>query len=309
MSPSKCLCVLRKYRFVLYFMAIAMCLGVLYALEPGDENPLPAPFGKLLSLHEPLHKPESGDWLAQHHEWGQTYQTYLDGHPVRAERNRRTIYIQPLGEPSKPQRKIVDLTAEFLGDYFMLPVKILEPLPLSKIPAAARRPRGEPDDEQLLTTYILNDLLKPRVPKDAATLIAITPADLWPGEGWNFVFGQASLRDRVGVWSFHRFGDPAASEETFRRCLRRTVKTASHETGHMFSMMHCIQLECNMNGSNNLPESDRHPLEVCPNCLAKLCFATGAEPLARFKKLLEFCKRNGLDQEAEFYEKSLKRLR
>ena len=75
----------------------------------------------------------------------------------------------------------------------MLPVKILDPLPLSEIPAEARRKRDEAGDEQLLTTYVLNDLLKPRVPKDAVTLIAITPADLWPGEGWNFVFGQASL--------------------------------------------------------------------------------------------------------------------
>jgi len=106
----------------------------------------------------------------------------------------------------------------------------------------------------------------------------------------------------VGVWSFHRYGDPEKSADTFRLCLRRTMQVATHETGHMFSMMHCIQLECNMNGSNSLYESDHHPLEVCPNCLAKLCFATGAEPVARFKKLSAFCKTNGLDKDAEFYE-------
>lgn len=226
-----------------------------------------------------------------------------------AEKNRRTIYIQPLGELTKTERKIVDLTGEFMGDYFMLPVKILEPLPLSKIPAEARRNREDLGHEQILTTYVLNDLLKARLPNDAATLLAITPVDLWPGEGWNFVFGQASLRDRVGVWSFQRFGNPEASDDAFRLCLLRTIEVATHETGHMFSMQHCIQLECNMNGSNNLPESDRHPLEVCPNCLAKLCYATGAKPIPRFEKLVEFCKANGLKKEQEFYELSLKKLR
>ena len=102
---------------------------------------------------------------------------------------------------------------------------------------------------------------------------------------------------------------PKQDDDAFRLCLLRTIKVATHETGHMFSMQHCIQLECNMNGSNNLPESDRHPLEVCPNCLAKLCHATGAKPIARFEKLIEFCKANGLKQEQEFYEKSLKKLR
>jgi archaemetzincin len=296
----------RSRQSAFFFLLIAFCFDVLNAAEPRDEK-LPAPFSNLLFLHTPLGKPESGDWLAQHREEGQSYRQYREGHPIRAGKDRRTIYIQPLGDLAKKQREIVNLTAEFMGDYFMLPVKILDPLPLSKIPADARRERGD-SEEQLLTTYILNDLLKPRVPKDAATLIAITPVDLWPGEGWNYVFGQASLRDRVGVWSFRRFGDPEASDDAFRLCLTRTIKVATHETGHMFSMQHCIQLECNMNGSNNLPESDRHPMEVCPNCLAKLCYATSADPVARFKKLSEFCKANGLTKEAEFYENSLKRV-
>jgi archaemetzincin len=308
MSPIKCTSALRKFRFASYFLLLALGLGFLHAIEPTDENKLPPPFQKLMSLSTPLNKPEQGDWLAQHHEGGQTYQQYLDGHPIRAEKDRKIIYIQPLGELTKTQSKIIDLSAEFIGDYFMLPVKIRDPLPLSTIPAEARRKRDEAGEEQLLTTYILDKVLKPRVPKDAATLIAITPADLWPGEGWNYVFGQASLRDRVGAWSFHRYGNPEKDDDAFRLCLRRTIKTATHETGHMFSMMHCIQLECDMNGSNNMPESDRHPLEVCPNCLAKLCFATGAAPIARFEKLSAFCKANGLEKEREFYEKSLKKL-
>ena len=140
-------------------------------------------------------------------------------------------------------------------------------------------------------------------------MIAFTAADLWPGEGWNYVFGQASLGDRVGVWSIHRYGDPGRGDEAFRRCLLRTLKTATHETGHMFSMAHCTLYECNMCGSNHLPEADRHPLELCPHCLAKLCYATGAKPAKRFQELIEFYKAHGLKAEQEFCEKSLDALR
>ena len=133
--------------------------------------------------------------------------------------------------------------------------------------------------------------------------------DLWPGEDWNFVFGQASLRERVGVWSIYRNGDPDESDAAFRLCLRRTLKTATHETGHMFSMMHCTLYECNMCGSNHRAESDRRPLALCPHCLAKLCHATGAKPAERFERLITFCEANGLKPEREFYAKSLQALK
>ncbi len=48
-------------------------------------------------------------------------------------------------------------------------------------------------------------------------MLALTTSDLWPGEGWNFVFGQASLSERVGVWSLHRLGNPQIE---FTTCLR-----------------------------------------------------------------------------------------
>jgi archaemetzincin len=152
---------------------------------------------------------------------------------------------------------------------------------------------------------VLDKVLRPRLPADACVYIALTTSDLWPGEGWNFVFGQASLSERVGVWSIARNGDPHGNDPEFRLCLLRTLKTASHETGHMFSMQHCTLYECNMCGSNHREEADRRPLWLCPHCLAKLCHATGADPIRRFKDLAAFSKRAGLKTEQEFYEKSL----
>ena len=283
--------------------------GCASAEAPNEKLILPAKFGKLLPLHTTLGKPQPGDWLDRHREPGQTFRQYAAGRPVKPDRRRRVIYVQPLGDFNKTQRKIINLTAEFMGVYFELPVKVREDLPLGLIPERARRTHPSWGDRQILSTYVLYDVLRPRLPKDACVYLAFTPSDLWPGEGWNFVFGQASLRERVGVWSIYRNGNPDESGEALRLCLRRTLKTATHETGHMFSMMHCTLYECNMCGSNHRAESDRRSLALCPHCLAKLCYATGADPQKRFEKLIAFCKANGLKAEQAFYEKSLQAMR
>jgi archaemetzincin len=292
---------------IVYSIWLAACAGC-GAADPAD-GPLPAKFERLAPLHTRLGTPQPGDWLAVHPERGQSYEEYVRGRPVKPNRKRRIIYVRPLGDFDPAQRKIVEQTAQLLGIYFDLPVTVQESLPLSLIPAKARRTRLGYDDPQLLTTYVLHDVLRPRLPDDAAVSIAFTTSDLWPGGNWNFVFGQASLRDRVGVWSIYRNGNPSASEEAFRLCLLRTIKTATHETGHMFSMMHCTLYECNMCGSNHRAESDRRPLALCPHCLAKLSHATGADLETRFEKLIAFCRATGLEEQQQFYEKSLAALR
>jgi archaemetzincin len=151
----------------------------------------------------------------------------------------------------------------------------------------------------------LDDVLRPNLPDDAAALIAFTASDLWPGKGWNFVYGQASLRHRVGIWSINRNGDPGEGEEEFKLCLRRTLKTAAHETGHMFSIKHCIAHECNMCGRNNRAESDRSPLYLCPQCVAKVCWATETDVVERYQKLARFCNENSLAEEEQFYSRSI----
>ena len=215
------------------------------------------------------------------------------------------LYVQPLGQFDTVGRKVLDRTAEFLGIYFQLPVKVRKDLSLDVVPAEARREHPIWQVKQILSTYVLEKVLQPRLPEDACAYIALTTSDLWPGEGWNFVFGQASLSERVGVWLTYRNGDPHGEAAAFRLCLLRTLKTASHETGHMFSIQHCTLYECNMCGSNHQKEADGHPLWLCPCCLAKLCYATGADPAKRYKELAAFSKREGLEAEQKFYEKSL----
>jgi archaemetzincin len=273
--------------------------------EPLPEKPtVPAPLDRLVPLHTKLGKPQPGEWLQEHPEPGQTYRQYVHGKPVRPDKNRHVLYVQPLGSFTATQERIVKLSAQYMGLYFNLPVKIRDPLSLDLIPAKARRKHPDWGMDQVLSTYVLDQVLYPRLPADAVAYIAFTASDLWPGEGWNFVFGQASLRQRVGIWSIYRKGDPDESDEAFLVCLRRTLKTATHETGHMFSMAHCIYYECNMCGANHLDESDRHPLWLCPVCLAKLCWATKADPVERFDRLAAFCKKHGLKPEQAYFEKA-----
>jgi archaemetzincin len=105
----------------------------------------------------------------------------------------------------------VELVVAGLG----LPVQVRRHLPLSDIPARARRRHPQWGGKQVLSTFILPEVLEPDVPEDALAYLALTRCDLRPGEGWNFVFGQANLRRRVGVWSIHRNGWPGSRRRAF----------------------------------------------------------------------------------------------
>jgi len=278
---------------------------------PEDDQALGKTMYEVIEILKPLHrklgKPESGDWLAEHNEPGQTFEEYVRCRPERPIGERRTLYIQPIGHFTEKQRQIVKLSAEFMGLYYNRPVKFLDDLPLSVIPRNSRRFKF--GSEQILTSYILEYVLPKRLPNDGAVCIAFTASDLWPGGKWNFVYGQATTRNRVGVWSIHRNGNPASSKAAYRLCLLRTMKTATHETGHMFTMYHCTKYECNMCGSNHRQESDSRPLACCPECVTKVCWAVRCRLIPRYEKLAAFCEKHGLEKERKFYLRSIKALK
>ncbi len=263
---------------------------------------------KLKPLHQGIGDPKPGEWLASHDEKGQTFLQYVKIRPNVLTRKRNKLYIQPIGEFTAKQSRLIKLSNEFLGLYFNCKVETLDTKTEKEIPASAQRDHPSWGDHQLLTGYILEKILAPELADDAFATIAFTASDLWPGDGWNFVFGYASFRNRVGVWSLYRFGNPDAGAVEFKQCLRRTLKVATHETGHMFSIAHCIKYQCNMQGSNSLPESDRQPMFLCPECHAKILYSTGASPIKRYENLARFCQTHGLDKEMRFFEEAKLRL-
>ena len=263
---------------------------------------------KLKPLAQPLAKPRPGDWLAEHKEAGQTFAQYLAARPVRKSEQLKTIYICQISDFSREQERVLDIACEYLSVVYQVPVKRRQRMALADIPARARRTHPQWGDKQILTTYVLDEVLEKTRPDDALAYLAFTSSDLYPQDDWNFVFGQAKLRERVGVWSIYRFGDPSKGEVDFRQCLRRTLSTASHETGHILTIQHCMAFACNMNGSNNLPESDRQPLHFCPVCLRKVCWNLRVDPAEYLTGLEAFCRRQKLAEEAQWYAKAREKL-
>ncbi len=302
---------------VLISTAAVLCAG---CRGPSSGNPDSTPppvsgkralFAKAAEALKPLHRAKKpGSWMLGpgKDEEGQTFDEYADSNPVKPDAQRRTLYIVLLGEFDGERRKIVDLCAEFMGLYFNLPVKFADPIPLSAVPESNRRIHPSWGMKQIRAGYVLDEVLLPKVPKDAVALIAFTKSDLYPQDDWNFVFGMASLYRRVGVWSIYRYGDPSTGARELALCLKRTIKVGTHETGHMFGIHHCTRYECNMNGSNNLEESDGCPLALCPECVRKIWWACDCDPVGRYADLESFCRKHGMTAEADFYKASREKI-
>jgi archaemetzincin len=255
----------------------------------------------------PMPAPGPQDWLANHLEPGQGFAEFVRSHPNRPDRRRHTLYLQPLDEfptagPPLPELK------EFMEAFSSMPVRIL---PVLEHSAARVTSRTNPSTglRQLLTGDILA-LLAQRLPAEAFCLLGVTLQDLYPDPSWNFVFGQASLRERVGVYSFARYDPSFYGEHATGRArlmLRRSCKVLAHETGHMFGIAHCIYLRCLMNGSNHIAESDERPLHLCPVDLHKLYDSIGFDLMARYAHLRDFCREVGFNDEAHWIDMQLKR--
>lgn len=263
---------------------------------------------RLAPIHRELTPDRADGWLSEHHELGQTFAQYARDPRRRMSAKRRSIVLQPIGVLSPDHTRIVHDTAAFLRRFFGVSVRIAAPLGVAQAPTWATR-RSSSGDTQLHTRWLLRDVLPDRLSSDAAAVIGLTNYDLWPGEGWAHVIGQATFTRRVGVWSMFRLGDPGASEFDYLATLVRTMKVAAHELGHVFGIRHCTAWRCLMNGSHDRDEMDRHPLTLCPEDAAKVAWATGANPLERYESLREITADLGLQPESRAYRWAVRMLR
>lgn len=248
-----------------------------------------------------------GDWLDTQKEAGETFEQYLASKPTLPTDERRTIYIQPVGTFNADQRRAIRLTADYMKAFYDLPVKLNADRALGNVPKDKQRKIEYRNNLQIKTSYFLDDFLPKLLAEDAAALIAFTNYDLYPGDTWAFVFGQATFSERVGVWSLYQFARPGEKTD-FNLLLYRTLKIAMHETGHMFSMKHCTKYECLMSGTNHLAETDRRPLDNCPECMAKLAWAMKYDAVERYKKLADFWSKNARPEEARLMQEKAKAI-
>lgn len=253
---------------------------------------------------DPVPTPGPNDWLAQHDEESQSVGSFWLSSPNRPGADGRdTLYIVPLGEvPS------LSGLPEYARDFYTLKVEMLPAVDLDTLDLTRREHHGH---AQILAED-LQDYLQAHLPDDAYAMLGLTMADLYPGEGWNFVYGYASLEDRTGVFSLARYDPRFFDDDAKPRpklVAERAFKVMTHEIGHMFGMQHCVHHHCLMNGVNHEGELDAAPPHLCPVCLRKLHMLTDFDPATRYEALRAHYARTGWDEAEQFTKRRLARIR
>jgi archaemetzincin len=286
-------------------------------LDISDDSLIPVPDAEnverlrglaqtLQPLFEPLPVPEPGDWLAKHQELGQSFLEFVRSFAIAPRERFRKLCVAQVGEFTENQRRLLVDTGIYLERFFGYSVEMLEPVLLNDLPANAQRLR-ESGVRQLNTSHLLNAVLPPLCDPETAAVFGLTAEDLWDGE-FNFLYGQGASGTRTCIGSIARFGDANGGEHEYGTCLRRTIGLATHEIGHVFHLPHCIAFSCRMNGSNHLAESDRRPLEFCPECLPKIWWSCSVDPAERFERLQDFAETHGLSKDADLWRSARGRI-
>eukprot|EP01084_Bolivina_argentea_P116087 206330_1 len=270
--------------------------------------------------------PKDNDWLNTTHgkrdQKGQTFMDWMNAYKNILTNKKFKIGLISIGNlnihlSQTKTRKITNLQhilIEFVETFFMLPVKVIDSSKVN-MDNIGSRINSNTKLSQLNTRDITQrlNMIKTWNSQDLFMLMGYTIYDLFPDESWNFVFGEASMRDGTGIFSFSRylpgFYDKLCGKKmlfgkhkTLRNLLkvkkndknkklkeiditlplneseqiifmRRCMKVLVHEIGHLFHFEHCIFFECIMNGSNHLVENDKQPFYLCPVCLNKFYFS------------------------------------
>jgi len=198
---------------------------------------------------------------------------------------------------------------DFVEAYFSLPVIFLPNQEINSVPSDAWR-SIHCYVRQANANSILDHVLKPQKQQNAERcwgIIAITHEDLLydPDDVLDYIYGLSGAGELglpgVAVVSTRRIWQPDAVG--FELSRLRLFKLVTHEIGHLFHLQHCLKHACNMNGVETIDQIDRHPIEVCPDCMAKICWIGQIHPKARCDQLIAVCERLNMQSDGGLYRK------
>jgi archaemetzincin len=263
---------------------------------------------RVAPLNRTLAEPRAGEWRHSHREPGETFKQFVAFNPF-APRTRPVRLTAHLADDlTADQRHTALAAAHHAAACFGMELTEAAPLELDGLPDSARRLHPRWHTAQLSTQHVLDELVRLRAHTAGACDVAFVASDVWPGPGWDFVYGQARPRMRVAVVSFNRIEHAGLAADAKRSTLERTVKVASHEIAHVLAMRHCTAYACNMCGADPIEELDANPAWFCPECAAKICWIAAQDAAAWHLGAAERFERLGLAAAAEHCRLSAARL-
>lgn len=177
-------------------------------------------------------------------------------------------YVLPLGEVDEAHARFA---CEAITRAHRLHCVILRARPVPS--QALDRRRFQYDADRIV------EGLFEQLPGDGMGMMALTNADLFEAGKSHFVFGLASLVDRVGIVSLARYRGPWWGEQENRaRFFERAYKVIIHEVAHTLGLGHCPNPHCAMREDATLKALDESPRRFCKRCQATLKQSLSPDP-------------------------------
>ncbi|CAN5590335.1 hypothetical protein BH10BAC2_BH10BAC2_20820 [soil metagenome] len=153
--------------FRLFYPLVCLVLTVLTSsCHPSNEYV--SAQQKLSSIY-PLKQPaQEGDWLYTRTDMYQSLDDYIQSKPTSTDSIRKKIYIMLIGDFDSAQMAIVTGTADYLHAFYGLSVDYIGVVKGAGIFGKSRKNPIQ-GQLQLSAREIMDSVLKPQLPEDAAT--------------------------------------------------------------------------------------------------------------------------------------------
>ncbi|MDD5496190.1 MAG: archaemetzincin family Zn-dependent metalloprotease [Candidatus Omnitrophica bacterium] len=187
----------------------------------------------------------------------------LAARPVEAKVIDEHIFLIRAGAVDE---KVLKAIKEKLPDSLPMTVKV-EMMEPRDIPESAYDPsRQQYNAEMILDAIARKVTLDVRV----ECALIIVDVDLY-SQDLNFVFGVANKAKSMAIISLARLRNEFYGLKPDNSLfIKRAVKEAVHELGHVWGLAHCSNPKCVMSFSNSLTDTDKKKSTFCHECQKKL---------------------------------------